>query len=130
MGSSCHLQPLPRTPTSSSAPRCKSRSFCRTSHTWHRQGVVSGSLWLFCEKCSQHHLTLLHESEHFSQSFDVEMAKINTPLLGKAIYMHHRSSRIYNVITVPVLEATQTAEPILPILPVCPCVARHSESHL
>ena len=55
---SCHLQPLPRTPTSSYARRCKSRSFT--------PGVgrevlleVNG-----CQKCSRHHLRLLHESEH------------------------------------------------------------------
>ena len=43
---------------------CKSRSFCLRSHAWRRQWGVSGSQWQFCQKCSQHHLTLLHESEH------------------------------------------------------------------
>ena len=60
----------------------------------------------------------------FSRSIDVELARIHPPLRSKAICMHH-GDKI--VIKVRVLEATQTAEPILHV---SPCVSRHAESHL
>ena len=118
MYSSYH-QPSPRTPTSASAHR--------TSHAWRRQGGAPGILEIYgCQKCSRHHL--MNPRTFFSCSFDIELA--NARLLSKAVCMRHGDT---NDIKVRVLEATQTAEPILyilPILPVSSCVSKHSESHL
>ena len=121
--------PAPRTPFAS-ACRCISRSCPTPRHLTPgvRQGGVSGSQWPFCswEVVTSANFCMMWTTL-FSHSFGVELAKINTRLLSKAIYMHHGDR---NIIKVRVLEATQTAEPVLPILPVSPCVSKHSESHL
>ena len=65
---------------------------------------------------------------HILSTLSWPIAKIITRLLNKAVCMRNGNR---NVIKVRVLEATQTAEPILRyILPLCPCVSKHSESHL
>ena len=125
MHSSYHLQSLPRThpPLLSDAHLAASARHPNIACLALAREVlleVNG-----CQKCSRHHL--MNPRTIFSHSFEVELAKINSRLLSKAVCMRHGDK---HVIKVRVLEATQTAEPILRILPLSPCVSKHSENHL
>ena len=108
---------------------------------WHLKPGIGREMLLEINgfgKCSRNHLTwevvkscdvciLLHGVECWGPFFHI-LSKLSWPI-AKIItwFLHHRDK---NIIKVRVLEAMQTAEPILPILYLYPCVAKHSESHL
>ena len=105
--------------------RCTSRSFDPrhlTPGVAYREVFCSSEVVRSCDVCM-----MWSTFFHILSTLSWPKPKIITRLLSKTICMPH-GGKI--VIKVRVLEATQTAEPILHILPLCPCVSKHSERHL